>query len=295
MNTPWINYHHLFYFKTIAEEGSVSKAAVKLRLGQPTLSAQLKQFEESLGVQLFERRHKRLALTEQGEMALSYSQTIFKIGNEMYEALHDRVTPSRIHVQIGALDCIPKQTVLELTKAAYKIGQCTVSLTEGNFEELSRELLAHHLDLVVSNFVPTSKETKGLNHRSVTKRPVYLYGAPEFKILRKGFPKSISGRPMVLPTFDSKLRYDMEHWSQIHGVRFDVIAETQDIGLKTLIAAQGLALTPSSRSTMEACLKSGELVEIGPMEGVREEIFLISAQRKVAHPIAEKLMQSFSV
>ena len=56
----WVNYHHLFYFKAIAEEGSVSKAAGKLRLGQPTLSAQLKQFEESLNVQLFERQHKKL-------------------------------------------------------------------------------------------------------------------------------------------------------------------------------------------------------------------------------------------
>ena len=49
----WINYHHLFYFKAIAEEGTVSKAAEKLRLGQPTLSAQLKQLEDNLGVQLF--------------------------------------------------------------------------------------------------------------------------------------------------------------------------------------------------------------------------------------------------
>jgi LysR family transcriptional activator of nhaA len=56
---PWINYHHLLYFKVIAEEGSVSKAAEKLRLGQPTLSAQLKLFEETLGVQLFERQHKK--------------------------------------------------------------------------------------------------------------------------------------------------------------------------------------------------------------------------------------------
>ncbi len=61
--SPWINYHHLFYFKTIAEEGSVSKAAGKLRIGQPTLSAQLKQFEDAIGVQLFERQHKKLLLT----------------------------------------------------------------------------------------------------------------------------------------------------------------------------------------------------------------------------------------
>ena len=43
---PWINYHHLFYFMTIAETGSISGAAEKLLLGQPTLSAQLKQLEE---------------------------------------------------------------------------------------------------------------------------------------------------------------------------------------------------------------------------------------------------------
>ena len=60
---PWINYHHLFYFKTIAEQGTVSKAAERLNIGQPTLSAQLKQFEESLGVSLFDRQHKKLLLS----------------------------------------------------------------------------------------------------------------------------------------------------------------------------------------------------------------------------------------
>ena len=42
---PWINYHHLFYFKTIAEEGTVSKAAEKLKLGQPTYA---EKFEYAL-------------------------------------------------------------------------------------------------------------------------------------------------------------------------------------------------------------------------------------------------------
>ena len=58
----WIHDHHLFYIKTIAEEGTVSKAAEKLCLGQPTLSPHLKQFEDTLGVQLFERHHKKLVL-----------------------------------------------------------------------------------------------------------------------------------------------------------------------------------------------------------------------------------------
>ena len=91
----WINYHHLYYFKTIAEEQSVSKAALKLRLGQPTLSAQLKQFEDVLGVQLFDRKHKRLILTEQGRIALQYSQNIFRLGDEMIDALNDRIKPEK--------------------------------------------------------------------------------------------------------------------------------------------------------------------------------------------------------
>ncbi|MFN8945712.1 MAG: LysR family transcriptional regulator, partial [Pseudobdellovibrionaceae bacterium] len=116
----WINYHHLFYFKTIAEEGTVSKAAAKLRLGQPTLSAQLKQFEDTMGVQLFERHHKRLVLTEQGKVALDYSRNIFKMGSEMYEVLHDRLKPLKPSLHLGALDSVPKQIVLQLVKHAFR-------------------------------------------------------------------------------------------------------------------------------------------------------------------------------
>ena len=119
--TNWINYHHLYYFKTVAEEGSVSKAAVKLSIGQPTLSAQLKLFEDTLGVPLFERRHKKLLLTEQGAVALEYSKNIFKMGSEMYEVLHDRLKPLKPSLHIASLDSVSKQVVLQLVKQALKI------------------------------------------------------------------------------------------------------------------------------------------------------------------------------
>ncbi|MFZ4405227.1 MAG: LysR family transcriptional regulator, partial [Pseudobdellovibrionaceae bacterium] len=152
--SSWINYHHLLYFKTIAEENSVSKAALKLRLGQPTLSAQLKQFEENIGVKLFERQHKKLVLTEQGKVALDYARNIFKMGEEMYEVLHDQLTPNRVHLQIGALDSIPKQIILQLSKAALKVQACTISLIEGKADEIIRELNAHRIDLFVTNHLP---------------------------------------------------------------------------------------------------------------------------------------------
>lgn len=291
----WLNYHHLFYFKAIAEEGSVSKAAEKLRLGQPTLSSQLKQFEESLGVPLFERQHKKLILTEQGKIALDYAKSIFKMGAEMQEVLHDRMRPQRPSLGIGALDSIPKHVVLQLVKGALKISPCQVSLLEGHPDELLRELTSHRIDLLLTNFVPSALGAKGLQHRSIIKHGVSVYGAPKYKTLRQGFPHSLSNAPMILPTYDSKLRYDIDHWASLQELSIDVAIESQDISVKKLMAAAGLGLLPAGAHSVTRLVLKGELIEIGPMENTWEELFLVTAKRKIENEIARKLAATFTI
>jgi LysR family transcriptional activator of nhaA len=291
----WINYHHLYYFKTIAEEGSVSKAALKLRVGQPTLSSQLKQLERSLGIPLFERRKQRLELTEQGRIALDYARTIFKTGREMVEVLHDRALPTRTSVHLGALDAIPKQVVLELVKAATRIGQCQITLSEGRPDELLGELSRHRIDLLVTNHVPAGVTAKGYHHRVVTRRQVGIYGAPAFRALKRRFPHSISGQPMIVPTYDSKLRYDLEHWARTEDLDLDILVESQDIGVKKLMAAAGLGLMPTAAHAVRRQIQRGELVEIGRMSGVYEQLVLVTAQRKIANPIASRLLATFNL
>lgn len=291
----WINYHHLLYFKLIAEEDSVSKAAEKLRLSQSTLSAQLKQFEDTMGVKLFERNHKKLTLTDQGRVTLDYAKNIFSLGNELYEVLNDKMTPSRVSLQVGALDSIPKQVTLQITKAAYKVGKCHVSVLEGKADEIFRELTAHKLDLVISNFIPTATDIKGLVHRTLSNRVVSLFGAEKYKPLRKGFPESIVGQPMIMPTYDSKLRYDLDHWLKTRSIKIDPVAESQDIGLKKLMAIDGIGLIPAATHTVNRQILGGELFEIGKLTSIHEELFLVSAQRKIENPIAKELFKSFEV
>lgn len=295
MGPAWINYHHLYYFKTIAEEGSVSKAAEKLRLGQPTLSAQLKQFEDAIGVKLFERQHKKITLTEQGKIAFDYSKNIFRMGSEMYEVLHDRLKPLKPTLHLGALDSVPKQVVLQLVKHALKISPCQITLSEGKSDELLRELTAHRMDLMVTNFLPSGVDAKGLHPKSITKKNVAFYGAPSFKHLRKGFPKSISGIPMILPTYDSRLRQDLDHWAKLHQVELNIIVESQDISVKKLMAINELGLIPTATHTVTGQILRGELIEIGTIQGVHEELFLVTAQRKIENAIAAKLKDSFVV
>jgi LysR family transcriptional activator of nhaA len=69
----WLNYHHLFYFWTAVRESGVSRAAAKLRLAQPTVSAQIKLLEEALGDKLFERQGRTLVLTDVGRLVYRYA------------------------------------------------------------------------------------------------------------------------------------------------------------------------------------------------------------------------------
>jgi len=293
--SPWINYHHLFYFKIIAEEGTVSKAAEKLRVGQPTLSAQLKQFEDTLGVQLFERSHKKLTLTEQGKVALDYAKSIFRMGSEMYEVLHDRLKPLKPSLHLGALDSVPKQIIVQLVKHAFKISPCQITLSEGRSDELLRELIAHRTDLLVTSFLPSGIDGRGLNFRSITKKNVAFYGAPKFKNLRKGFPRSISGIPVVLPTYDSKLRQDLDHWAKLNQIELNIVVESQDISVKKLMAINEMGIMPTATHSVTGQVLRGELIEIGLLQGVYEELYLVTAQRKIENPIAAKLRDSFLI
>lgn len=288
----WLNYHHLFYFRMIANEGGIARAAEKLHLGQPTLSSQLKQLEEMIGRPLFERRNRRLILTEAGKAALDYANEIFKLGDEMLEVLKDRTPEDQPHLQIGTLDSVPKNVILSIVIAAQKISSCGVSILEGKWDELFRELQTHRIDLLVSNYPSQANEETQVYSKSVAKLPVSVYGAPRYKNLKRGFPYSLDGQPFVLPTVHSKLRHDLNHYFKLLGIKAMPSAETQDTSLQKLLAEHGVGLAPFSEAKEE---QEKKLVRLGRLENVYEEIWLISAQRKLENPIATKLMRSFSL
>lgn len=77
---------HLRYFQAVAEEGSFTRAAERLHMAQPPLSRQIRQFEEELGVALFERSTRALRLTEAGRFLLEQSRVLTARLEEMLEA-----------------------------------------------------------------------------------------------------------------------------------------------------------------------------------------------------------------
>lgn len=290
----WLNYHHLYYFYVIAKEGSIAKAAIKLNVGQPALSTQLRQLEESLGKNLFERKKQRLFLSEPGRIAFEYADQLFRLGSEMVEVLQDRLQNNRVHVQIGALDSVPKPVIMDVVIQAHKHGNCTVSVLEGAGGDLLRELSAHQLDLLLSNY-PPNVDFQSVYARSVAKLEVVVCAAPEFKHLKKNFPHSLDGQPFIFPTIHSKLRRDLDHYFKVNQIRVDRIAETQDTSLQKLLGQKGVGLIPITQLATEDLVQEKKLIVLGKLPGIYEEIWLMSANRKIGNPIAASLMKEFAL
>ena len=127
----YLNYQRLQYFQMVAQEGSIAKASEKLNLGQPAISIQIKHLEKEVGRDLFERRNRRLVLTQAGQVALEYANQIFNLGNELTEVLQAGSFLRKAHLNIGVLDSIPKTVIQNLTDAAFLWGPCTVTVLEG--------------------------------------------------------------------------------------------------------------------------------------------------------------------
>ncbi len=100
---PRLNFHHLHYFWAVAKEGNLTRAATHLHVSQSALSAQIRQLEEQLGQPLFARVGRSLQLTEAGQLALGYAESIFASGNELMALMREGRRDERQVLRIGAV------------------------------------------------------------------------------------------------------------------------------------------------------------------------------------------------
>ncbi|MZG31450.1 MAG: LysR family transcriptional regulator [Nitrospinae bacterium] len=289
----WLNYHHLYYFWITAKEGSISNASVKLRVGQPTISTQIRNLEESLSQTLFLRKGRGLHLTEAGKVVLDYANQIFSLGNELMEVIKDETFSKRAHVQIGVLDSVPKSLVKSLVHYAQKIAPCVISVIEGEGDYLFRELQAHRIDLVISNFPPSVGDSKQYFSRLLAKIPITVFSTKKFQSLKRKFPKSLQDQPFIMPSLHSKLRHDLNHFFQINDISIDVVIETQDTSIQKLLGNEGMGLVPLPDFAGKELIKEGKLIKIGNLKGITEDFWLVSSPRKFSNPIAEILIKNF--
>lgn len=141
------------YVYAVYTEKSFSKAAQKLYISQPCLSAMIKKTEKKLGVPLFQRNTRTLHLTEYGEKYIRYIEQIMKIEGEMQQYLDDIQGIRSGHISVGANNvCTSFVLPQMIRKFSETYSDIEIVLSEGNRSYLEEQLKNGRLDLVMDNY-----------------------------------------------------------------------------------------------------------------------------------------------
>lgn len=289
----WLNYHHLFYFMVIAQEGGIAPAARKLRLTHSTLCAQLKTLEEHLGAQLFERSGRRLVLTSFGNEAAAYASDIFRLGRELNDIAKGRVSPRRQTIRIGTVPDIPKTLVPRLLcPVLEQFGSGTAFIRQDATSTLVKLLATGRLNLALVNEVPAATPGIRIHAHELGETEILLYGSAALaRGARRRFPQTLTGTPFVLPQSGTPLRKRLDAWFAKHQVEVNICAEVGDSGLLRAfgIANRGIFPVRAALATEVEDLQDMQLV--GKCEGISERYYALTTDRRVKHPAISALIE----
>ena len=282
----WLNYHHLLYFWTVVREGGISKAADKLRLSQPTISAQIRQLEESLGERLFQKQGRTLVPTDVGRLVFRYADEIFGIGRELMETLRGRPAGRPLQLTVGIANAVPKLIVYRLLRPASQ-GPEAVHLVcrEDTTERLLTELATHALDVVITDApAPASVRVKAFSHLLGESDTAFFAPAAIAAPLRRRFPASLRDAPMLLPTTNTALRRDLDAWFEQEDLRPRVIGEFEDSALMKVFAQGAPAVFPAPAAIERDICRFYGVKVVGRTKAVRERYYALSVERRLKHP-----------
>lgn len=286
----FLNYHHLRYFRAIANEGTLTGAASKLGVSQSSLSVQLRQLEDSLGQPLFRREKKSLVLTEAGQIALEYAHSIFRAGDELVSTLQQRPGDQRQVLRVASVATLSRNFQMQCLRPFIGRDDVELVLRSGSLSELLRQLRAHTLDVVLSNLpVRRDAETDWHSHL-LEEQPVALVGKKRRSRKKFSFPGDLEKEPLLLPTLDSALRVAFDLVMERNGTRPLIAAEVDDMAMLRLLAREGagLALVPPVVVTGE--LDRGLLTIHHRFSDIRENFYAITPTRRFPNPLVEELL-----
>ena len=284
-----LNYHHLRYFREVAHEGNLSRAAERLNVSQSALSMQIKALEAQLGHALFERVGRRLVLTEVGHITLDHADRIFGTGEELLATLEQTIT-AYPPLRVGSLSTLSRNFQMMFLRPAMAHGNVDIVLKSGNTTMLLDGLKTLSLDVVLTTEPPQREQGAEFASRRIAEQPVGIHGLP--KLLRHStLADLLASEPLILPT-GSAIRAGFEGLVDRLGVTPRISALVDDMAMVRLLARDGAGLAIVPPIVLADEISSG-LLQTAPFTlDIVEPFYAVSVRRKYPHPILADLLKA---
>lgn len=152
MNISWLTLRDLQYLVSVADHEHFGKAASACHVSQPTLSAQIRKIEDVLGVQLFERSNRRVAITAQGEAVVNQARVVLEEAEKITEMTRSVRQPLSGPLRLGVIATVGPYLMPHLLAPIRKtFPKLELFLREGLTEQLLGELKSGQLDAVIAS------------------------------------------------------------------------------------------------------------------------------------------------
>jgi LysR family transcriptional activator of nhaA len=288
-----INLKHLRYFLEIARTGQVNRAADALHVAPQTVSAQLRELEDSIGHPLFQREGRSLRLTADGELAREYAASIFALSDELAAVLDGRATPRQATLRLGVTDSVPKLltvAVLDPVLARHP-GELLLSCREGTLQSLLAALSARELDAVLAELPAPPTLASTLQSVSIMESGLSFLAAPGLKPKPRGAaPGCLDGVPFITGFPEhSWVAQALDAWFAHAGVAPRVVARLDDSALAKHLAQRGFGVLSVPDNIEQQVVRQHRLRVIGRTREVRQSLFLIRPRGRRPHPVVEEL------
>lgn len=284
---------HLRNFWTVARMGSIARASERLELTPQTISGQLRQLEGDLGVTLFRPAGRGLELTEAGHLALSYTDEILQLSDEMKSVLGARRHQPLPVLRVGISDVVPKSFAYRLLAPVGKLPEpVRLICREGHIDMLLAELALHRLDMVVADRpMPSGLAIKGHNHKLGESALAFFAGKGVLKG-KPDFPVCLNDAPLLLPGSGAIVRAQIDHWLNEQRLTPRLMGEFDDGALMKAFGQAGAGIFPGPSLLTDEICQRYEVRRIGEVIEIREVFWLITAERRISHPAIRTVLES---
>ena len=262
-----ITLNQLSSFLAVAREGSVSGAAEKLYVTQPSISAAVSALSRELGVDLTARVGRGIGLTPAGEAFRPYAADVLGLVEQGRQAAREAADFSMRSLRIVAVATAAEYVVPSLLRAFHRQHpEINLALEVANRASVFERVLEHEVDVAIAGRPPDDERIAGV---AFLKNELALIAAPDDSLVgdRAVRPELLADRVWLMREQGSGTRQLVTEFLTEHDLRPQTLTLGSNGAIKEAVRL-GLGVSLQSRVAVENELASGALAEIGVRGGL---------------------------
>ena len=216
---------------------------------------------------------------------------IFQLGEQLPALVRDANSTPTVRLAVGISDGLSKLVVRSLLQPVLQEPNLRLLCHQKAFDDLLGDLALHRLDVVLADRPAPPNPSLKLYSHPVGSSAVAWYASPSLlEAARPGFPDSLATVPVLLPTSHTAVRDRLDMWFEKLGVRPKIVGEFEDSALLKTFGASGMGVFPAAAMVDDELTSHYAVHQLGPCEGVLEQFFAIGTEKKVQHPLVQRLL-----